>query len=204
MKKTWLFIIHRLIMKPFLKVFIGGEFYPSNDLSEQSQYIIVTNHHSHVDTLAILSSLPFNLIDKVQPVAAKDYFARTKFIGFISKLFINVLLIDRKNKNGSALFEMEKALERGKSLIIFPEGTRNTSNELQPLKMGVINLLKKAPHIPFIPVYISGTKNVLPKGDAMVVPHNFTVKFGDAHYLNIEISDSENLEKMRQSILNLA
>ena len=204
MKKIWLFIIHRLIMKHFLKIFIGGEFSPSYDLSEQPQYIIVTNHHSHVDTLAILSSLPFNHIDKVQPVAARDYFARTKFIEFISKLFINVLLIDRKNKNGSALFEMEKALERGRSLILFPEGTRNTSKELQPFKMGVINLLKKAPHIPYIPVYITGTRNVLPKGDAMVVPHNFTVKFGKAFYLDNTVSDTDNLEKMRQNILNLA
>ena len=94
---------------------------------ERKQFIILANHNSHLDTLNLLSSLPRKLLWKVKPVAAEDYFRKTRFQASISNYFINTLLIRRKGEKDSEhdpIRKMLEAIDAGYSLILFPEGTR--------------------------------------------------------------------------------
>ena len=201
----WMFFCHKLIMRPFFKVILGGDYYLNPSIKSKTPYIIVANHSSHVDTLAILSSLPSHNIHKLKPVAAKDYFARSFIVKYCSKLFINVLLIDRKDPNSRELTiqSMIRSLKEGNNLLIFPEGTRLNDPTIQPFKSGILAVLKACPDVPYIPAYVESTAKILPKGEAMVVPHNFKLLFGKAFYLNEKISDSENLELMRTQVVKL-
>jgi long-chain acyl-CoA synthetase len=70
------------------------------------------------------------------------------------------------------------ALERGKSLIWFPEGQRSHGGELQPFKPGV-GLLLDHFRVPVVPVSISGTYEAMPPGRALVRPKAITVVFGE-------------------------
>lgn len=192
-------------MYPFLRIFIGGEFFLSKSLSSKKPYVIIANHNSHVDTLSILSSLPLSQLGKTQPVAAKDYFARTLFVKVLSLTFVHPLFIDRKNRDmkEKTIEKMTRALQAGNNLIVFPEGSRDFSDEVKKFKKGIVSVLKNVPEANFIPVYISSSKNVLPKGDAMVVPYNYKVIFGELMSIDKSKSDEDNIEFIRSKVLEL-
>lgn len=105
---------------------------------KEKQFIILANHNSHLDTLSLLSSLPGGLLWKVKPVAAEDYFGKTRFQASISNFFINTLLIRRKGEKDSEhdpIRKMLEAIDAGYSLILFrkePEESRNRWEKLNP------------------------------------------------------------------------
>ena len=119
-------ILYKGIFRWFLKLIVGVQFPDTRFLRKEGQFIILANHNSHLDTLSLLSSLPGNLLWKVKPVAAEDYFGRTRFQAAFSNYFINTLLIRRKGEKDSEhdpLRKMLDAIDEGYSLILFPEGT---------------------------------------------------------------------------------
>ena len=81
-------IIYKGVFHWFLKLIVGVQFTDCQFLKKEKQFIILANHNSHLDTLSLLSSLPGNLLWKVKPVAAEDYFGKTRFQASISNFFI--------------------------------------------------------------------------------------------------------------------
>ncbi len=69
-------------------------------------------------------------------------------------------------------------LKAGKTVVIFPEGTRTPTGALQPGKPG-IGLLVAAAQCPVVPVYLSGTYEVLPIGATRLRLHPVEVLFGE-------------------------
>ena len=90
-----------------------------------TQRIYFANHTSHIDTLAIWSSLPGPLRRRTRPIAARDYWGKG-LRKYIATRGFGALLIDRARANPEAdpLEPLRGALRGGDSLIIFPEGTR--------------------------------------------------------------------------------
>ena len=95
MKRIILFIIYGVFVRIFLKVILGIVYVNREAISKKKQFILVANHNSHLDTIAILSVLPYGIIEKVHPVAAADYFGASRVRSFFSTYFINALLIPR-------------------------------------------------------------------------------------------------------------
>lgn len=186
MKQLILTVIYKGIMPFILKLYTGITYRHRNVLAETNQFIIIANHNSHIDTLALLSAMPNARLVHVKPVAAADYFGSCKIKSFLTRFFTNALLIPRccslKNKSKDPFRMMMKALKRGESLIVYPEGTRGKAGEMQEFKTGIGHVLLKYPHIPYIPVYIENTGKVLPKDKRIPVPYNCHVVFGDIHY----------------------
>ncbi len=194
MKKLILQITHCLLFRTVLRLFIGVQIQKANSLERDSQYIIVANHNSHLDTISLMASIPSNLIHKVKPVAAVDHFGKNKWVRFFCNYFINTLLIPRKrnhdNPNADPINKMIKALDDGYSLILFPEGTRGEPEVKQRFKAGIALLLQARPHVKYIPAYMKGMAKVLPKNEALVVPFNCTLKYGKAkNVVNKSIDD---------------
>lgn len=96
MQSAMMQILYKGIFRWFLKLIVGVQFPDTRFLRKEGQFIILANHNSHLDTLSLLSSLPGNLLWKIKPVAAEDYFGRTRFQAAFSNYFINTLLIRRK------------------------------------------------------------------------------------------------------------
>jgi 1-acyl-sn-glycerol-3-phosphate acyltransferase len=176
MQKLVLRIIYSGIIRSFLKLIIGVKFDNANFLLQEKQFVIVANHNSHIDTMVLMASLPASIIHKVKPVAAADYFGKTKFRATISNYFINTLLISRKS--GSAIQTMKKALENGSSLIIFPEGSRGEPDKEQRMKSGVALLLSLCPNVKYVPAYMFGMGKIMPKGDGLIVPYDSFLIYG--------------------------
>jgi len=169
-------IIYSGIIRNFLKLIVGVKFDKADFLLQEKQFVIVANHNSHVDTMALMASLPSSVVHKVKPVAAADYFGKTKFRAAMSNYFINTLLISRKG--GSAIQTMKKALEDGNSLIIFPEGSRGEPDKEQQMKSGVALLLSLCPDVKYVPAYMFGMGKIMPKGDGLIVPYDSFLMYG--------------------------
>ena len=74
---------------------------------------------------------------------------------------------------------MAMALEGGDALIVFPEGTRNTSDaRLLPFKSGIYHLAVACPEVEFVPVWIENLSRVMPKGQFVPVPLLCTITIG--------------------------
>lgn len=182
MQKITLQFIYCFFVRTFLKIIVGVKFDSVKFLLHEGQFIIVANHNSHLDTMAIMASLPAKIIHKVKPVAAVDYFGKTKFQAIMSNFFINTLLIKRKKDHNDPehdpIHAMIEALDNGYSLILFPEGTRGEPEVLQPLKPGIGLVLAKRPIVKYVPAYMKGMGKAMPKDDNLIVPYNSSLIYG--------------------------
>lgn len=147
---------------------------PSN-----AQRIYFANHTSHIDTLAIWSSLPRALRSTTRPIAARDYWGKG-LKKYIATKGFGAVLIDRTRENPQSdpLEPLRAALRDGDSLIIFPEGTRGTSAIPAAFRSGLFRLAGEFPAVELIPVYLDNLHRSLPKGAVLPVPVVCTVRFG--------------------------
>lgn len=164
------------------------------------------NHASHGDFVLIWAALPSELRDKTRPVAASDYWLSSSLKRFIGQQVFQALLIDRSNPlNDSPVARMAEALDQQHSLILFPEGTRNTGDQLLlPFKSGLFRLAQARPHTRLVPVWIDNIQRVLPKGHWVPVPLLCSLRFGDELYWQPGESKVEFLQRARQALLDLA
>lgn len=182
MQRLILWCTHSVVMRLFLRIYVGVRFADAKFLKQEKQFIIVANHNSHLDTMTILASLPRSILHRVKPVAAADHFGKTKLKSALSNYFINTLLIQRKrdkeNPQHDPIHKMINALDEGYSLILFPEGTRGEAEVQQSLKPGVALVLLERPHIKYVPAYMKGMGKAMPKNDNLIVPHSSTLLYG--------------------------
>lgn len=193
MRNLILRFIYSFVVRMFLKIIIGVKYNNRDVLNRADQFIVIANHNSHLDTMALMAALPSNKIMQVKPVAAKDYFGKTKLRAKFSNYFINTLLIDRKrdkeNLENDPINKIISAIDAGYSLILFPEGTRGEPEKMSRFKAGAAVVLSKRPHVNYIPAYLSGMGKALPRGDGFLVPFSSSVTFG-----NIKKVDLENID----------
>lgn len=146
---------------------------------ERIQRVYFANHTSHGDFVLIWTVLPFALRRLTRPVAAADYWSGTGLKGFVGKDVFKAVLVERGHNPRQAMAAMHTALASGESLILFPEGTRNTSDQpLLPLRAGIHHLACAFPDVEFVPVWIDNIARVIPKGEWFPIPLLCTVIFG--------------------------
>lgn len=128
-------------------------------------YIFAANHQSAFDILALLSKL------KVQfRWLAKESLFKTPFMGW-AMTRVGYIPINRSNPKSAyrSLLLAAKKVENGTSVLIFPEGTRQSPNQLGDFKKGGFILAVKSGR-PLVPVSISGSAAVLPKKSFSIKP----------------------------------
>lgn len=145
------------------------------------QRIYYGNHTSHGDFVLIYASLPPLLRHATRPVAGSDYWDTSALRRFVIHDVFDGVTLDRTRATPGEdpVAIMAAALDRGASLILFPEGTRNTTDEpLLPFKSGLWHLASRRPDVPAVPVWIENLNRVMPKGAAIPVPLLCTLTFG--------------------------
>lgn len=158
--------------------------------------------------MTLMAAMPRSILHRVKPVAAIDHFGKTKLQKKLSDFFINTLLIQRKrdkeNPENDPISQMVAALDAGYSLILFPEGTRGEPEKLQEFKAGIALLLSERRKTPYIPAYLKGMGNAMPKGDNLIVPHQASLKFGKPNRISsLEIEDIMQEVKLSFETLNV-
>ena len=168
--------------------------------------VYFANHTSHGDFVLVWAALPADLRGHTRPVAAADYWAGSALRRFIGGQVFRALLIDRQARREAPdpVHAMAARLQAGDSLILFPEGTRNTSDEaLLPFKSGLYHLARACPEARLVPVWIENLQRVLPKGSLLPVPLACSVEFGEPLALTPEETRAAFLARASAALLAL-
>lgn len=165
-------LFYLLIVKPLVLLMLGINVRGREHLPSSGPAIIVANHNSHLDTVALMSLFPLKLINKIRPVAAADYFLCNRFIKWFALNIAGIVPIERRTREASQhIFTPAiEALDQGSILIIFPEGTRGEPETMGKIKNGIGHLVSARHDVPIIPIFFYGLGKCLPKGEVLLVP----------------------------------
>jgi 1-acyl-sn-glycerol-3-phosphate acyltransferase len=170
------------------------------------QRVYFANHTSNGDFILLWAVLPPRLRAATRPVAALDYWLKTPMRAFVGREVFRAVLIDRRPEARVAdpVTQMAEALDQGSSLIIFPEGQRNSSESpLLPFKSGLYHLARMRPEVDLVPVWIENLNRVMPKGEVIPVPLLCTVTFGPALHVEEGEEKAAFLDRASAALLAL-
>ena len=143
------------------------------ELDRSASYIFAANHQSQFDIFTLQGYLAhdFRWLAKKELFSIPVFGTAMHHAGYIS--------VDRSHgrKAVQSLNEAAQRIASGTSVIIFPEGTRSPDGQLQPFKSGVMVLAIRS-GVPIVPVAISGSHEVLPKGALLPRPGHIHVTIG--------------------------
>lgn len=135
--------------------------------------IVVANHTSHMDGLALNAALPWRVRSNVYSGAAADRWfvkGRPELVmqPWYQSLAMGSFPIQRGG-GSKALDYPRWLLDQGCNLIIFPEGTRSTSRTMARFRHGV-SILALEKQVPVVPVFLTGLRAIRPKGVREPIP----------------------------------
>jgi 1-acyl-sn-glycerol-3-phosphate acyltransferase len=156
---------------------VGGHARWQGCAPEAKQRIYFANHSSHLDTVILWTALPKAQRAATHPVAARDYWGKSRLRRFVATKALGAVLVDRTTRH-DPLGPLRHALDRGQSLILFPEGTRGNKAVPGPFKPGLYCLARDYPGIELVPVYLTNLARAYPKGAILPAPIACTVHFG--------------------------
>jgi len=138
------------------------------------QAIMVCNHASQLDINVCASVIPRPIV-----YLAKASIRKVPVLGLLNER-VGTVFIDRSNPSAAkaSVDNLLTSLSNGISVIVYPEGTRTISGELNSFKKGAFYLAAGA-NVPIIPMHVHGTRKVLPKGGWLLRPNPVHVRFGE-------------------------
>jgi 1-acyl-sn-glycerol-3-phosphate acyltransferase len=173
-------------------------------MPDTRQRIYFANHTSNLDALVLWAVLPSEVRALTRPVAARDYW-NTGIRRYIADNIFHAILIERKKPTArdNPIEQILAAMGNDKSIIIFPEGGRQTTDEPVAFKSGLYHLAQKLPDAELIPVLIDNLNRILPKGEVLAVPLIANVTFGAPMQLLPDETKPAFLERTRAEVMRL-
>jgi uncharacterized protein len=160
---------------PFIKVKIENK----NNENFDKQAVIIANHTSFLDILAI-GMLNYKLIYLVN-----DWVYNSPFFGKVVKL-IGFIPVSQGMENGVNL--LKDKIEKGYSIVVFPEGTRSVTNVIQRFHKGAFYLANHF-KLDILPIYLHGNSETLPKNDYIIYREKLTIIIEDRIKYNESFED---------------
>jgi len=161
--------------------------------------VFMSNHQSNFDILSLLSSMP----RQIHWIAKKELFEIPVFGPSMRRG--GYIPLDRGDgrKALQSVDEAADAIRQGKSVVLFPEGTRSTDQKLLPFKRGGFILARKA-GVPVIPVTINGSGRVNPPNQIRLYSGNIRMELHPAVVVPPDLRRNEAetwlMENVRSSI----
>lgn len=195
------------------KLISGARAVFTKPIEGDAQRIFFANHTSHLDFIVVWSALPVSLRARTRPVTGRDYWTKGFVRRYLSAKVFKGILIERTPQSASgeekreaaraAIERMAEEMGTEHSIIVFPEGTRGTGDEISPFKSGLYHLCRLKPDVQLVPVYLDNMNRILPKGEALPVPMLSRVVFGEQMEMRRDESKEAFLERMRSALEKL-
>jgi 1-acyl-sn-glycerol-3-phosphate acyltransferase len=168
-----------------------------SNIDPSSPYIYMPNHQSNFDIPVLLGHLTvqFRWLAKKELFKIPIFGHAMRNVGYIS--------IDRSDRQ-SAFESLKKAAEKiksGVSVLIFPEGTRSRDDKIRPFKKGGFVMAIDS-GVPIVPVVITGTRAIMPKGRFRVYPGHVSMVIHKPIETSIYTRETKDglMEKVRRVI----
>ncbi len=170
-------VLHMRLTKPFItigfwlcgfKLSVSG----TENIPKNSYFMVVSNHQSLVDILVFMKALPsyFSFF-------AKQELLKVPLLGWDIQIQDH-FVVDRSSARTASrqLDTIRKRVEKGRSVLIFPEGTRSETGKIAPFKRGAFMLAAQT-GVNILPAYIEGTRHILKKKSLLFSPTRIHVHF---------------------------
>src|SRR5437762_11192801 len=166
------------IIRGLLRTCCRFEIVGEEHLRCNRSFVLVSNHSSHLDTVCLLAGLPLRRLHRAFPAAADDYFFKSVPRTWIATVIVNALPFARQTHVRHSLAICGELLANpGNVLIIFPEGTRSKTGELQEFKPGIGTLVAGS-DVAVLPCYLDGACRGWPKGKRIPRPRKVRLIIG--------------------------
>jgi len=159
--------------------------------------IFISNHKSYFDVACLIKAIPINI-----HFIAKKTLSKIPFLAWYMYA-AKAIFIDRSNPR-NAMQSLDRAgrlIKEGRSVLVFPEGTRSNTGNLLKFKKGAFVLAKKA-NVKIIPVYIKGTDKVWTSNNTLK-NGNVKITFGEAIENIGEMELNQSIELMKGKLESL-
>jgi len=170
--KRGLALAQRLFYERVLRTTVAG----ANHVPSHTNFIVAANHSSHLDMGVVKVALG-EAGRNIASLAAADYFFRNKYRRAYFEQFTNLVPMERTGSIRKSMDTAEKVLRRGRSMVVFPEGTRSLTGSMADFLPSLGYLALRA-EVGILPVHITGTYEALPKGAAVPRARGLGVTFG--------------------------
>ena len=174
---TFWYLLGYSLSKAIAKTFFNYRVIGAENMIEEGPCIIAANHCSYLDPPLV----------GVACKRAIHYLARKSLLDvpILGPILpeLNVIPVDQKNADRSALMGAIRVVRSGGAVLIFPEGTRSPDGNLQAAQPGIGMIVAKT-GAPVVPVNISGTFSALPRGTG--IPSCFPVSITVGKALKFE------------------
>jgi 1-acyl-sn-glycerol-3-phosphate acyltransferase len=172
-RMTFWYLLGYSLSKALAKTFFNYRVIGAENMIEEGPCIIAANHCSYLDPPLV----------GVACQRAIHYLARKSLLDVpvLGPILpeLNVIPVDQKNADRSALMGAIRVVRNGGAVLIFPEGTRSPDGRIQPSQPGIGMIVAKT-GAPVVPVSISGTFTALPRGKKIPVYHPISITVGSA------------------------
>jgi 1-acyl-sn-glycerol-3-phosphate acyltransferase len=167
----WARIIFRLCASP--PTITGWDDLPEAIRFEHEPVIFMSNHESNLDPPVLISAIPIPAV-----YLSKKELMWMFPVGWAAKM-AGTIFIDRSNRERAinSLHQAAAEIRGGKSVVIFPEGTRTRTGQLLPFKKGGFVMAEEA-GVQIVPLATVGGRTMLPPGAVHIRPGRYVVAFG--------------------------
>ena len=166
------YFISRMIFKIILHALGKFEVMGKENLPKKGPFIMASNHVSLADPAAV--GVACNTMSLIF-MAKKELFELNMWGWWFKAM--GCIPVRRESGNFQVLKKAVEKLREGKAIAIFPEGKRSSDGTLQKAEPGIGFLAVKS-KAPIVPVYVSGTDKLLPKGEKFIKPNKVIAKIG--------------------------
>jgi 1-acyl-sn-glycerol-3-phosphate acyltransferase len=202
--------ILRFILGPMIDLYTRRPIAIQRDVFDDlpSPVIFVANHSSHLDTPTILRAIPRKWRNRTAVAAAADYFYKKRWKANGVALLFNTVPLGRNGGglSGGATDHVDKLIDKGWNLLMFPEGTRSRDGEIGKLRSGAAVIA--AQHgVPIVPIHVRGTHDAMPPGQNWPKRkpgrffsrrHKIEVRFGQPIEPESEAARREVMDEIRE------
>jgi long-chain acyl-CoA synthetase len=205
---TWIRpLVYHLFLLPLTWIMCRVRVIGVERLPEATKPVLfIANHVTDPDAGLILSALPFRWRRRLAIAMSGEYLREWRYGGAKAKVayalgasLFNVFSLPRQSGFRQSFTYAGEAVDKGWSVLIFPEGHETKDGQIQPFKAG-IGLLASELNIPIVPIKLDGLFELKKRRQYFVRPGTVSITFGDPIVFTRAHSAAEITRELEQQL----